>query len=242
MAETLGTQAAGRWWEYYTLRYFVGTVVGVLALIFLAKSENSRVVGLGVLSINDLNGLGLKEATALGAAGFAYCYIASAPMLLLHAVRGQLGLNPLQARWRFWAITGIVIASLQIVAAWRLKISWHSYRWFGSLVFLVVVGVQFALIVAAHLDRFKAITSFYYALAQVRSKGAPVAEYVESYRHLREHGNSLAILVLEFALAYVLVSAQEPALALIALILWLVPSIYSWFIGSLLEASSEWRQ
>ena len=31
MAETLATRIAGRWWEYYVLRYLVGKVVGSIS-------------------------------------------------------------------------------------------------------------------------------------------------------------------------------------------------------------------
>lgn len=243
MAEASGPNPAGRWWEYYVLRYFVGTVIGAIALVYLTRATDSPLHGLGFPSIEDFSKLGIKEVTTLGALGFAYCYIASAPMLVLHTTRAQLGLNPLHLRWRFWVLTAIAIAAIQLLLWWRLSIEWFSYRWFGVLVFLVTVVIQVAMIVTAHIDRFRAIRSFYWCLAQARGKqDRSVAEYVESYRHLREHGNACAILALEFALTFVLASSGSPFIAALAITMWLLPSAYSWFVGSLLEADNEWRK
>ena len=238
MAESLAAKGAGRWWEYYGLRYFVGTVAGAIAIVFLGRSPDSPLSRSGFPCFNDLSSLGIKEVTALAALGLAYCYIASAPMLLLHATRAQLGLSPLRFRWRFWARTIVAIVCFELVV-----IGWWSDRWFGALLFLTVFVVQAALIIDAHRDRFRTITLFYDQLAQARGKDNPaVGEYVESYRHLREHGNACAILVLEFVLAFVLVSAREPYLAAWAVTFWLLPSTYAWVIGSLLEASENWRR
>jgi hypothetical protein len=243
MPDTLGTSASGRWWEYYALRYFVGTVVGVLAVVFLARFPESPFYASPILSFDNLDKAGISEIAGLAALGFAYCYIASAPILLLHATRGQLGLNPLKLRRRFWCIAMSFVATFQAAAIWWLAMPLISIRSLGALVFLVVVVAQIATIFAAHHDRFNAIKSFYVELAKARGRKDPVvAEYVESYRHLREHGNSLGIIALELALALVVVSAQQPLLAVLALTLWLLPAAYSWFVGSLLEAGSEWRK
>lgn len=161
-------------------------------------------------------------------------------MLLLHATRAQVFPNPLRLRGRFLVFTGTLVAIVWLLVC-RFLIGWWNYRWLGALVYVTVIIVQGAMIVAAHMNRFNAITSFYHDLAQARSKDDPaVDEYVESYRHLREHGSSCAILILEFLLAFVLVSARQPYLAAWAVTLWLLPSIYAWIIGSLLETSKEW--
>ena len=240
--DTLGTRASGRWWEYYALRYFVGTVIGGIVILYLATFPDSPFASLGIISVSDLKGLEIKQLTALGALGFAYCYVASTPMLLVHSLRGQLALNPIRFDWRFWGITIPVLAIVHILAALRLKIDFLTYRWFGALVLTGIVGIQFAMIIRAHLNRFARIKTFYLALARARGHGDSVAEYVESYRHLREHGNSVAIILLELALALVLVSAQKPNISVILLAAWLAPSAYSWLIGSILEADTDWRE
>lgn len=237
MAETTISSSLGRWWEYYALRYFVGTVAGALAVVFLTRSSGSPLHTFGFTSVDDLNKLGMKDVTVIGALGFAYCYIASAPMLLLHATRAQLGLNPLRCKWRRWVVTAIVIAVVQLGGLWYFSVRWWSVQSLVGLVFLIILGVQVAMIVEAHLNRFKDIGSFYSDLvARARVGTDTVAGYVESYRHLREHGNAIAILVLEFALALILGSTGRPIFAAVVVFIWMLPSTYSWFIGSLLES------
>ena len=161
----------------------------------------------GVPSISNLNNLGLKDVIAIASLGFAYCYIASAPMLLLHATRAQIGINRLRARWLFW--TGIAAA---IIVLYLLTLGFGLTRWsssgFAPLVAWIVLGFQAGVIADTILDRFKTLSAFYLATARGREE-RPIAEDVESYRHLREHGNAFAILTLEITLAFVLVSARR---------------------------------
>jgi hypothetical protein len=236
MAEASTLISLGRWWDYYALRYFVGTVAGALAIATLTKCSASPLYGFGFDLAHDFNKLEIKEIVVISALGFAYCYIASAPMLLLHATRAQIGLNPLRCKWRRWAVTAGVIAIVQVIWVSFFSVNWRSCESISGLTFLTVFGAQVAMIAQAHLNRFKAIISFYAELAGARVGPPQIAGYVESYRHLREHGNAFAILVLEFPLALVLFSTRRPVFAALAVILWVLPSTYSWFIGSLLES------
>ena len=137
----------------------------------------------------------------------------------------------------FWTIAWILIAVIYLVAMYGFSISWHSHQAIGLLGFVVLIGFQLAAILASNLDHHEKIRAFYWDLARGRAKEDPwVDEYVESYRHLREHGNALAILALEFLLTLILVSAPSLQLATLALFFWILPSIYSWFIGALLES------
>lgn len=229
--------STNRWWEYYFLRYFVGTVVGSMAVVFLTKFPGSHFSGLPLTAIKDSSDLGIKNVTVLAALGFAYCYIASAPMLLLHATRAQLLLTPLRTRLKFWATTSASIVVLYFALLKPLSISFWSYQSSALIVFLVIVGLQVGVIGAACWNRFEAITSFYLELARKRADEKEwVAEYVESYRHLREHGNAFSILFLEFALGLLLVGAPRLRIAVLATVLWIFPSTLSWCIGTLLES------
>jgi hypothetical protein len=153
MAETLGGTTAGRWWEYYTVRYFVGTVVGVAAVVVLAQIPNGPIPLAGVLSIQNLSRLDVPGFLALSAAGFAYCYVASAPILLAHAVRGQL----VGVRKTMWCVlclvagTGLFLYGLM----WSIR-SFHifSLESTGWLLFAMILGSQLVAIAAAWRDRF----------------------------------------------------------------------------------------
>jgi hypothetical protein len=238
MSENQKRDGGNRWWEYYFLRYFVGTVAGAVIVAFLFRSPSSSLYNSDLSVTKDFGGFGIKEISGLAALGFAYCYAASAPMLLLHATRSQFGRYSTRARWAFWLVTAAVT-----VVAYFLVARWMSLGWWGRqgaalFLFLVIFLVQIAKIVSAHIDRLKTIGDFYRSLAKVRAMDAPwVSEYVESYRHLREHGNAVSILVLEIVLGFVLLSARGLASAVAIVVLWLLPSAYSWLIGSALEAN-----
>jgi hypothetical protein len=237
MGDDQKRDSSNRWWEYYFLRYFVGTVVGSMAVVFLTKLPGSHFSGLALTAIKDSSDLGIKEVTVLAALGFAYCYIASAPMLLLHATRAQLVLTPSRVKLSFCGVTSVSIVLLDFVLLKTLSIRFWSYQSTGLIAFLVIVGVQVGMMGAACWNRFEAISSFYMDLARRRAiKEDWVAQYVESYRHLREHGNAFSILLLEFAFGLTLVEAPRLRFAVLGTVLWLLPSTFSWYIGSLLES------
>jgi hypothetical protein len=58
-------------------------------------------------------------------------------------------------------------------------------------------------------------------------------QYVESYRHLREHGNAFFIVFLELLLGTALFYSPFPWVALLAL--WIFPAAGVWLFGTLLE-------
>jgi hypothetical protein len=144
-----------RWWEYYFLRYFVGTVVGAVAIVFLLNFPGSFWYDPEFLTIRQIGNLGVKEITGLAALGFAFCYIASAPMLLMHATRAQLSLDPLRVRWRFWIPMAGAIVFLFCVVPHFLSISRISYQGLGLFMFLCVVGFQMATLIESYFDGFK---------------------------------------------------------------------------------------
>lgn len=75
-----------RWWEFYFIRYFVGSVLGsliIMALAFHPDSSLSSVIA-KVFNLHDKNLLVLKSEHFLVVLSFgiAFCYLASAPYLL----------------------------------------------------------------------------------------------------------------------------------------------------------------
>lgn len=237
MSENQKPDAGNRWWEYYFLRYFVGTVAGAVIVAFLLKFPSSPLHNSNLAVAKDFGDFGIKEITGLAALGFAYCYAASAPMLLFHATRSQFSLHSMRAKWVFWLLTVVIVAATYFSAAKWFSVYWWSRQGAALLLFLIIFLIQIAKIVSANLDRLETIGEFYRKLAKMRATDAAwVSEYVESYRHLREHGNAVSILVLEVALAFVLFSVRGFASAVAVVVLWLLPSAYSWLIGSALES------
>ncbi|MBE3650927.1 hypothetical protein [Paenibacillus polymyxa] len=169
-----------RWWEFYLVRYFVGAVVGTIIVLLLVFGEGSKVkdilekVDAFKVSVNNFQ---MVHLWLYGFLGLAYCYIASGPILLLHAVRG----------WVFKTDRGI-------------------YKYYNQL--------------AEHRAK--------------REKNDAIKEYVESYKHLREHGNAFFIVLMEIILGVLLF--WFPKIIIISVIgIWVVAGALVWFIGTYLE-------
>ncbi len=232
--------AFGRFWEYYFLRYFVGTIVGSVIVrslpVYCTMYESLQPKGGTMMNL-----------TSSAALGLAYCYIASAPMLTLHVTRAQLFKAAHDSGSGFKAVPGWlfkvldfcgVLAVVAGIVVWiRAKPSPHSpMAVAGLLLFLLVMSLQIVMLAKARLNKFKVITDFYWKLSLRRANKAPnISEYKESYRHIREHGNACGIVILELALAGVASSVKEPVETVPILVLWLLPAAYCWLFGTVLE-------
>ncbi len=73
-----------RWWEFYGIRYGMGTVIGGIILFVLFKSNALLKPLLFVTADGKLEG---PQLTLLAAYGLVFCYISSAPILVFHAGR-----------------------------------------------------------------------------------------------------------------------------------------------------------
>jgi len=78
-------------WNYYFLRYFVGTVVGAVIVYFLVNNgifSGHDLFNFDQLSFDLPKSIEGKDVTLFLVLGLAYCYIASAPGTVFHAARG----------------------------------------------------------------------------------------------------------------------------------------------------------
>jgi hypothetical protein len=226
-----------KWWEYYAVRYFVGTVVGALIIAFLNEHSGSPYEGrLGL-------GGDSKEATFLGvglvaALGFAYCYIASSPVLTLHATRAHLRLSVLKESCLTYVASFVVGVGAAIFLAWQILPP------LAAVGIGLIVGFQVALVLLGLLTKFSVIETFYRELADARAQAMrkkdepPSAglEYLTSYRHLREHGNAFMIVILEGVLAYALFHLPSTTCAFYFIAIWILPATLAWLLGTVLES------
>lgn len=226
-----------KWWQYYAVRYFVGTVVGAIFVVFLNSEPGSPFEHqLAIFGES-------KEATFLGvglvaALGFAFCYIASSPVLTLHATRAHLRISAIKTSPD--AFTCAILVPTIIV----ILLSWQFLPPLVALSYGFIVGVEIGLITLAVFTKFKVVERYYRDLATARSNGMPKKdisttsgnEYLTSYRHLREHGNAVLIVLLEGLLAYTLFHSPSRSCAMIILTLWLFPAATVWLVGTALES------
>jgi hypothetical protein len=111
----------------------------------------------------------------------------------------------------------------------------------GFTALVVVSGSQFILLWQVLRDP-EDTHQFYDRLSKQRTRKT---DFVESYRHMREHGNAVSIVIFELLLAFILWSLKpipQPGGSAIPvgrvgviLAVWLAPSALVWLIGSSLE-------
>lgn len=224
-----------RWWETYLVRYITGSVIGaVIVYIILKKS--------GIDLIPHFDDIKNSNLIVLFTLGFAYCYLASAPITLLHAVRSLVGKAGGLDISNFMFISLLaLVAIIFALLAW-----WATYQYFWGLAGFV--GMLLFFVYYMSIDLFNKVQHknqwhmWYTRLAISRENGSK--EFIESYRHLREHGNAFFIVLLEIALAipiFMIVSLPSPkmemkiALMLIVAFLWLSTGMLCWFLANSLE-------
>lgn len=244
----------GRWWEFYFVRYFVGTVLGMVVVAFLNFDGNSALQGKILPSMKSVSDIDFGHSLVLAAIGLAFCYVASAPVLVLHALRGVF-LSKYGDSTRIWSIKfGSVCIASFVVIIFTFGISGYLlfdnvfpakganfFSVFSISAFLIIVGLQLHLYIVSLLSNKSYVFSYYKSLAAERAKRQDGTskhdEFIESYKHLREHGNAFLILLMELALALVLFSVEKAHIALLMALLWIAPACFVWFLGTYLELS-----
>ena len=248
MAQAEDTSA--RFWEFYALRYSVGAVLGALILFILIK-QNKPLSSL--IFIKDGEPIDIVQAGIFLSIGLVYSYISSAPILVFHAgrflipkVQGSLPSSSPRAMVLF-LISSFIPATLFALFS---SIELMPRLWLALLIFIasaVMIG-QLQIVFKCHSKRTE-LFAFYEKLASQRAKAQ--GGIVDSYRHLREHGNAFGIVLFEIILALFIFAATiytplatpehrpisyETASALICvLILWITPASLMWLIACMIE-------
>lgn len=310
-----------RWWEGYLVRYFLGFIVGVICVIALGiqtftthaalfNSKTSIPVENQLFKVPELSFAPIAVTFAL--LGFAYCYIASSPITVLHSTRMMNTWFHRHSRsfWMAWALTlmlhfifpgayadykgslvfpciGLLvsIAVLMALSRWSPTSSPGGRIKGRKLLCNIFVGtcaILFCLIIAkSHASISTLLTAFalpvmwillgqYWTLfALLRDDDSQFIDFYkkiskarqkpgsrdirESYTHLREHANSVFVVLIELCiLAGLLVLRQlQPAFmnpgdpvaletaywksVLILTGIWLVPTVFMWSLANRLE-------
>lgn len=238
-----------RWWEFYFVRYFVGTAIGAIIVLFLATAKSPLTSRQGdiasIFKILIPEKLESANMIALTAVGLAFCYIASAPILVLHATRGSLlkFRNAKIKPFATCATAAIALSAFQIHFLWSAlstKVTpWSSAEFYTGSLFLLtsttVLVLQFSLLWVA-MSGFEQNSFEYYKKLVRRRASADAAgkEYIESYRHLREHGNAFLIVIFELLLGAAIFYSPVPWG--ITLMLWIFPACLVWAFGTMLES------
>ncbi|WP_314925491.1 hypothetical protein [Aeromonas piscicola] len=229
-----------QWWSFYLVRYAQGTVFGAIIVFFLF-SQNIALKPLLFIP-NYGNNFGISHLILLGIYGLAYCYISSAPILVLHAARALL-FKEKRTNKTSKSCTVIILITLTGVAAILIYMVCderiETYALFAALLYLFIISMQFYALIKIK-SNWTDIINYYNVVTKARGCNA---EYVESYRHIREHANSFMIIIFQLALAIPIhaftynLHDVESIIKNIYFIflLWVIPPACIWIFGQGLE-------
>ena len=249
MTAEIDKKTDSRWWEFYFVRYFVGTAIGAIVILFLAHAESPVLTYQGeiatILKTLKTTNFDSGYITVLATIGLAFCYLASAPILVLHATRGSLFKLRNHFNWKFismFTFLTIAISSAQSYVLWlSLKVKgnpWQNFTFYEGSFLLLIVSIiflgQLFLLWLSLFGKEKDAFEYYDKLVKKRALADEAGkEYIESYKHLREHGNAFFITLLELLLGATMYYSPVPWSML--LIFWIFPAAGVWFFGSFLE-------
>ncbi len=193
-----------RWWENYLVRYFTPSIAGVAIVLWLGDIAGEHFQELLLLpkTATDINTLTL---ILLLLYGNLYCYVASYPILSFHATRVLDFKNSTWSHSHLWH--GYIATAVLSLFVLFISLCFHNrlcYGWAFPLAFLFsVVQVARICMVWKSKNGITLVYGYASALAKQRTLSGEAwrQDLLETYRHLREHGNSGFIVLLELALA-----------------------------------------
>lgn len=250
-----GEESTSRFWEFYALRYSVGAVLGALILFFFIRQDPSLS---SLIFVKAEERIDLVQVGIFVGVGLLYSYLSSAPILVFHVGRFLL---PKKATSFFGFSRKSGISYSLLCLAFPITFYFASATPLelkiplAIAIFLaasLVFGQLF--IVWSCLRQRSKLFLFYKLLAinRASSKGG----MVESYRHMREHGNAFGIVFFEMMLAVFLFAATKyfsyiypvispdipipstPEIAAVCgfvVLAWIFPASLVWLIGCVIE-------
>lgn len=249
-----------RWWESYFIRYALGTVAGIICVYFLldtmgaetkakwlmmpnitqaqidtlvsscSLSGNASACALQAQLYQDLYGFNLAQLALLAIYGLAFNYFASAPTLIWHAVRNLFS-HTLIAPCLFYLFIMSIIVSIFLSVN---SIPVFSYIVIFSVIIYIAIQVKY--LGKIYNNKNGELIEFYRRLHKARKSNCID---VDSYRHLREHGNAFMIVPHNLTLLAVIIALHDIkndwSLTWLAL-LWILPAALVYFLGHKIEA------
>ncbi len=246
-----------RWWENYLVRYLVPSIVGMFILIILNKHTNNSITNLLLSFYSSKSQVELSNSHLIiwFLLGTGFCYISSYPILALHVlVRFSYKGKNHYYRCKMTAITmfpliSSIIIFITIYICSTLDIPFKSNRAeYGIAILVLVLTVSYLLLLMTHIH--PKLAKLYLRKLNYRYNLSNTNNQIhDSYKHLREHGNTALIIVFEIILASCLyaplkIYSASPNIEINFLMyivfittitLWLCPAVVIYFFGHALE-------
>lgn len=242
-----------RWWENYLVRYLVPSIAGMFILMWLNKNSGGGGIlekYLPMLKLTD--GKDFNTASLMGwlLLGTLYCYIASYPILVFHAIRVNL-FNKIPSV-KYTVKTLVIFICLIVFYYYLCDLGYEFFNIY-SLIFTLEIG--FSIFQGYFLYKVsKKGRGYAYMVSLAKAKNVKTSNTVinagyikditDSYKHLREHGNTALIILLEISLASIFYFSlrferengyMDFSIVSIILIIWIFPAALVYFYGHLLE-------
>jgi hypothetical protein len=225
---------SNRWWEFYLVRYLLGSMVGAIISYLLCLHFTKQVgipieIGSFLEKITDVD-KSANQIFFLGL-GFVYCYISSAPILVLHACRFSE-----ESKIKF--CDSVLLVIIIGVTFWCQKDSTTRYQPIALIVFIIIILWQFFKLRNSHNNYNTIIKNKNLTCQRELTENYTGRKtYIETYKHLREHGNAFFIVILEITLGLILYQIETPELLIACIFLWILPGAYIWQFGNFLETN-----
>jgi len=247
-----------RWWENYLPRYLMPSIAGVIIVNWLSSYGGDQFRSLLSLPASG-SSLDSSSLILLLLYGNLFCYVASYPALVFHATRVM---DSRDGKWPRTPLDGylltVAVSTLAFLFHW-IPPECRSLAAFVTASLVAVVQlcrlgnvILFRFRVKGHTD--PVTEAYFYSYVLTHRRAVPDEstedetewreEFVETYRHLREHGNSAFIFVLEVVLAvlaYCVITTpgqtarHQLAMLGLLLVVWAIPSIFVHLLAQLLE-------
>jgi len=261
-----------RWWENYLVRYLVPSIAGMFILMWLNKNSGGSGIlekYLPMLKLTNDKDFNTASLTGWLLFGTLYCYIASYPVLVFHAIRVNLFNKISLCKCIITLIISIIIC---IIISCIFGYIYNMSCKFYSLIFTLEIGFSIFQGYFLYKVSKKGRRGYAYMERLAKAKNVETSNVVEtpsiivisniaeapntvinsgyikditdSYKHLREHGNTALIILLEILLAFILYFSlrferenefMDFSIVSIILIIWVFPAALVYFYGHLLE-------
>jgi len=243
----MSSKSENNCWEFYGIRYAQGTVIGA-AIVYLLLSQNEPLKRLLFIP-DDPKDFGMAHLTLLAIYGLTFCYISSAHILVLHAGRGLLfksaiNQNPYKGILpRMLAMFAIPIG----IPLLLMTLKTIDSVGFGAICsYSRILYMQALVIISIFGSKWKKSLEYYQEIIKKR-KIIDNAEYIESYRHMREHGNSFLIVVFQVFLSFPLYSIcssdwetpKQTVYILATIFFWIIPAASIWAYATRIESNLQ---
>jgi len=219
-----------RWWESYLVRYLVGNIFAVVVLFYLFINYENEIGKQFCENNNTLFCKNIDENNTFSKEVFGFIFqnskdIDGGNILLID--KTIIVKSDLNNTYRNYEIT---ITDISFVALIIMGLLGFMYMYIAS------IPIYFVHIVRGGLgNTFK----FYKKSARRRDKIKEekdyeniTSTYIESYKHMREHGNAHGIILMELLFAWFLILCN---FSIFALVFWLLFGFFGWFLAQYLE-------